>query len=432
MTLGSKIEEFLYANPATAREIGDFAKRGAVVIHNYTNKFLIPKGRVCKISAGYSELSNRPSAVYYLPGDEEFAWIKYRKLHGIAVQKQLDLENKLLQDVSEQGLVHFSPKGLFKQYYGIFEKLCRTGIVRKLNLDFYPSTWCGPSYFKNYHYVLGNEKAAAKKLASWLPKWDSLSSGERVSIGHILKGLPFKLDLLVRQEIGAVPVLDLTKQKQKRTRGRPYKSDVVEPYNMRNIYDKTLYYRTFYALADSEMQQAGSSFGDLTKKVQASPGFRDVRTALDLLIADGLAQREGNQEGKYFLTEKGAKSFSDIIHRDEAEKALAEKDPHLGAIYASQRLQKLQWQLREIWLDLLCLKRKELSQVEYNNFEIALNAIKQNENYLNYTKDTLNEILDSNPHKEAKSKLAEDVASIVSRLPGATVKFGTKSAKIED
>jgi hypothetical protein len=221
-------------------------------------------------------------------------------------------------------------------------------------------------------------------------------------------------------------MLDLTKQK--RTRGRRRKLEAIKPYDVRNVYDKTLYYRTFYALADSETQPAGSSFGDLTKKVQVSPNFKDVRTALDLLIADGLAQREGDLDGKYFLTEKGAKGFRDIIHRDEAEKALAEKDPHFGAIYASQRLQKLNWQLWEIWLDLLCLKRKELSQVEYDNITIALSAVGQLTEYLGQTKETLNEILKSKP-EEMTSKLAKDLSEITGRLPGATVKFDEQKSK---
>jgi hypothetical protein len=80
--------------------------------------------------------------------------------------------------------------------------------------------------------------------------------------------------------------------------------------------------------------------------------------------------------------------------------------------------------VRDTWVDLLSFKHKKLSATEYDNFHIAALSLAEHEKYIGMLKETLKEILESNPDKRAKSCLVKDLVDITGKLPGATVNLG--------
>ena len=167
------------------------------------------------------------ATIYYLPGDEDMAWIKFEKFHSQDTQRKLDREIAVLRMTAEQGVATISDyqkRGLYTQVTDVRDML-REGILQKMQLNSMPPGWKGPHNNTVLYYIPGMERRAAERVAEWLDIGPERPNRKWVrDMGIMLRDVPYGVENEVRKITCLKRWNSSLKGKIKRVLGKPYRN----------------------------------------------------------------------------------------------------------------------------------------------------------------------------------------------------------------
>ena len=143
------------------------------------------------------------ASIYYLPKDEDFAWIKYEKAHSIDTQRALERENAILRIAAEKKLTVMKDYNELRVIKNDLRPLIERGILRELYLTYLPKCWKGPYLATSFYYLDGFEKQVAAKVKEWVPKnFSKMGRRDKRRLTLMLEEMPFSLESKIRPLIG--------------------------------------------------------------------------------------------------------------------------------------------------------------------------------------------------------------------------------------